>query len=452
MPENNFEFIWKRQYSIPQGLPAVPGLFNFAEQFLGEKIVARGEWDRGWLSVYSREGLMADVGKKIAGQVEENDEEVERWISMVHERGEKLVSFASNIPYPNDLSLKDMFIVIHEYFQLFGNYMLPLWHSFYAAEAAGSAVLKMLRANGVKDEAVLMSILSQPSKKAHVMKITDHFKSERDVDERVKYLNDNFPWIGSADPLTEPYTDKQLHDYAKAFANENTKEKKNTKEEKQIDIKGFDNRIIKIYQDTLFVKDKRDEYRRILFHHMYPLYLEISQRLSISLEDLALVFPDELERLENDLNGLRKDIKERKKGLLVEKDASGFRKWEGEEAQQRMHRDDKNNGEIREIKGISGSSGKVIGLVQVVSLSNLSEFKEGNILVVVTTNPNFVPAMQKAKAFVTDEGGVTCHAAIVARELGKPCVVGTKIATKVLKDGDLVEVDAEKGVVKILNK
>jgi len=51
-----------------------------------------------------------------------------------------------------------------------------------------------------------------------------------------------------------------------------------------------------------------------------------------------------------------------------------------------------------------------------------------------------------------DEGGITCHAVIVSRELGIPCVIGTKIATKVLKDGDLVEVDADKGVVKIINK
>jgi len=56
--------------------------------------------------------------------------------------------------------------------------------------------------------------------------------------------------------------------------------------------------------------------------------------------------------------------------------------------------------------------------------------------------------MQIAKAIVTDEGGLSCHAAIVARELGVPCIVGTKIATKVFKDGDLVEVDADKGIVR----
>jgi pyruvate,water dikinase len=58
--------------------------------------------------------------------------------------------------------------------------------------------------------------------------------------------------------------------------------------------------------------------------------------------------------------------------------------------------------------------------------------------------------MQKAAAFVTDEGGITCHAAIVARELKKPCIIATKIATKVLKDGDLVEVDANNSIIRIL--
>ena len=68
------------------------------------------------------------------------------------------------------------------------------------------------------------------------------------------------------------------------------------------------------------------------------------------------------------------------------------------------------------------------------------------------TRPEFVHLMRTAKGIITDEGGIACHAAIVSRELGKPCIIGTKIATKVLKDGDLVEVDANKGIVKILKK
>jgi len=80
----------------------------------------------------------------------------------------------------------------------------------------------------------------------------------------------------------------------------------------------------------------------------------------------------------------------------------------------------------------------------------MDKIEIGDVLIAVMTRPDYLPAMQKAIAFVTDEGGITCHAAIVAREMKKPCVIGTKIATKTFKDGDMVEVDAEKGVVKIL--
>ena len=66
------------------------------------------------------------------------------------------------------------------------------------------------------------------------------------------------------------------------------------------------------------------------------------------------------------------------------------------------------------------------------------------------TRPEYLPAMKKAAAFITDEGGITCHAAIIAREMKKPCIIGTKIATQVLKDGDMVEVKANHGLVIIL--
>ena len=61
-----------------------------------------------------------------------------------------------------------------------------------------------------------------------------------------------------------------------------------------------------------------------------------------------------------------------------------------------------------------------------------------------------MPALLLCSAIVTDEGGIMCHAAIIARELKKPCIIGAKVATKVLKDGDLVEVDAEKGIVRLV--
>lgn len=103
----------------------------------------------------------------------------------------------------------------------------------------------------------------------------------------------------------------------------------------------------------------------------------------------------------------------------------------------------------QEIKGAVAFRGRARGRVAIVRVTaDLGKVREGDIMVTQMTFPSFIVAMKRASAFVTDEGGITCHAAIVAREMQKPCIIGTKIATQVLKDGDMVEVDAEKGIVR----
>jgi phosphohistidine swiveling domain-containing protein len=104
------------------------------------------------------------------------------------------------------------------------------------------------------------------------------------------------------------------------------------------------------------------------------------------------------------------------------------------------------------IIGKIASKGFVKGRVRVVlNQSKFTEFQEGEILVTPMTTPDYVPLMKKSAAIVTDEGGISCHAAIISRELKKPCIIGTKIATQVLHDGDEVEVDADRGIIKILS-
>lgn len=106
---------------------------------------------------------------------------------------------------------------------------------------------------------------------------------------------------------------------------------------------------------------------------------------------------------------------------------------------------------ITELRGQSAYCGHAKGFVKIVeSRKDMAKMKKGDILVSRSTNPDIITAMEKAAAIVTDMGGITCHAAIVSRELKKPCVIGTKIASKVLKDGDILEVDANQGTVKII--
>jgi pyruvate,water dikinase len=101
------------------------------------------------------------------------------------------------------------------------------------------------------------------------------------------------------------------------------------------------------------------------------------------------------------------------------------------------------------VRGLGAAPGAASGPVRVIpSLDRAGELAEGEILVTHMTAPDWVPLMRKAAAIVTDSGGMTCHAAIVSRELGIPCVVGTAEATKVLRDGEVVTVDATEGAVR----
>ncbi|MFA6445809.1 MAG: PEP-utilizing enzyme [Candidatus Paceibacterota bacterium] len=109
--------------------------------------------------------------------------------------------------------------------------------------------------------------------------------------------------------------------------------------------------------------------------------------------------------------------------------------------------------DFTELKGSVAYKGIVRGKVSVInSIDDMKKFKEGDVLVSIQSSPSLMPALLKCSAIITDEGGIMCHASIISRELKKPCIIGTKIATKVLKDGDIVEVDANNGIIKILDK
>ncbi len=106
-----------------------------------------------------------------------------------------------------------------------------------------------------------------------------------------------------------------------------------------------------------------------------------------------------------------------------------------------------------QIKGTVAYPGKVTGPARIIlSMKELDRVQVGDVLVTNSTTPDFVPVLKRVVGIVTEEGGVLSHASVISRELHIPCVIGTKIATKVLKDGDLVEVDANLGFVKIVKK
>ncbi len=174
----------------------------------------------------------------------------------------------------------------------------------------------------------------------------------------------------------------------------------------------------------------------------YHIIAEIARRKEIALDDL--MFFTEEETIKFLLSG-EVDINEilKRKGLCFIYNAPGEEQiFVGDEAKELYEVYMKNIlGE--DFKGnVTYDPGeKVIGKVCRVINTKIDKFEEGSILVTTMTRPDFMPLMRKAKAVITDEGGLTCHAAIVSREMKIPCIVGTKIGTKMLKTGDVVEMN-----------
>lgn len=134
---------------------------------------------------------------------------------------------------------------------------------------------------------------------------------------------------------------------------------------------------------------------------------------------------------------------------------NGWRPITGRRAETIIRLFDRHFFSSKELKGQIARPGYYRGRVKIVPFDlkinisqKIAEMKRGDVLVTGSTGPEMILACKKAGAIVTEERGITSHAAIISRELGIPCIIGTKVATQVLKDGDWVEVDAHKGIIR----
>lgn len=218
-----------------------------------------------------------------------------------------------------------------------------------------------------------------------------------------------------------------------------------------------DRKLILLLRKLLESKAKRVDAHSLTYFLGDKIRGEIAKRKQLSINQMRVISTEDTLKIFNrplDIHQLNNDYSF---SLFWFEQGKGIKKLAGKQAITKNNYITKrvprinNLDKINEIKGEMAFSGKVKGGVSVVlSMENFNKFKKGQILVTRVTDPSYVPIMKIAKAIITDIGGITCHAAIVSRELKKPCIIGTKIATQVLKDGDLVEVDANQGIVKIL--
>lgn len=260
--------------------------------------------------------------------------------------------------------------------------------------------------------------------------------------------------------------DNNYDEFIKKYKNliKNIKTVKEELNNKNIDINKIKQLLISIYPFTSLgqiaghfdditkrVKDIFIEFRNNYDSFIHETGLILEEKIKETLDDeykdyISYITLEEI--IDKKIPSVE-ELKQRKKGYIYFGKLyviNNYKVWL--ESNKISLMDEEDN--VKNLQGQIAYSKTVSGRVcKIFSEKDFNKFKEGDILVTPMTVPKFIEVIKKAKGIITDEGGITCHASIVARELQIPCVVGCKNATKILNDEDIVEIDGSTGIIKI---
>lgn len=304
--------------------------------------------------------------------------------------------------------------------------------------------LKLIEKISIKNNIPVEDVLVQikPFKKTILMSYQEELKSleKHDFEEFIK----KYKWVGTHLFMGQPLDLNRLN-----IELEEVFHKKEDIAFRELPPEYKD--IIEICSKLAFYRSFVIENANSLMYEYWSDIEKLGEKYNLIWDEVLLLTYKELIEL-NDFGILPKEFKSRKNsyGLVLEDNKMSV--VTGEELKSRLDECQDRNKSFTELKGmVASKGGKVRGTVRIIEESKyLSKMQKGDILVANDTTPDYVVGMRIAGAIITNMGGITSHAAITSREMKIPCIIGTKIATKVLKDGDFVEVDADNGIVRII--
>ncbi len=222
---------------------------------------------------------------------------------------------------------------------------------------------------------------------------------------------------------------------------------------KKYDLDAQTRQRLECIVDMAVLRDYRKKFIQQANYFVIEFFHAVAKKLGIPVgnSDFVVPFAEYTQFLNKDANLLKELELRTKNGVWIISYSGRKPDIETKRAKELLELVEKQlqGGSI--LYGSVANLGKAIGKAKIVlRQADFGKFEEGDILITGMTRPEFVPLMKKASAIITDEGGITCHAAIASRELNKPCIIGTQTATKTFKDGDLLEVNANHGIVKKL--
>lgn len=431
---------------------------------------------KGQGSAYFDEDQIKEMGKALAKRIAKNPEVVSKHIQGLQQASEELVEVAEAESKGNleRLSLKNLKQRFEEFVEAhlkFSPYMMtPFAVEKICYKKVKEALARFKDTDKLLEELLVPSelpavILEQRELAELAQKIKQ--KKIKNYQPLLEKHWQKYCWLSVYSPTDKPYNLSYFRGRLEGLLQTNILSKQidealskvQAAEEKLEELKLHSEtvQLIELLRQYVFLRTYRVEMLCRAYHLVRPVFTEIAKRADLQLSDLAVLNLNEiLNFLEGEKLPPEKELSRRKGryAYLMRNGKLGF--YVGKQVDKMLEEELSGGraglGEIKELVGSVACRGYAKGRVRLATKDNISSFQKGEILVTTMTSPDFTLAMQKAVAVVTDEGGVLCHAAIVSREFGIPCVIGTERATKVLKDGDLVEVDADKGIVRKLEK
>jgi|SRR3989344_1013489 len=398
----------------------------------------------------------------------------EQLISLHQEFGEKYTRRVTSSSVIDGFALGSDHIIaqkIHSHLKKIGkekdyNFIFSILTAPVYISFTNEAEVSLLRiAQKIEKSAELKQLFLQHSEE----EIMDALNEHKEIYDRLVAHQKNFYWLHNnyVDAHILPieyfvYEIKKLleegHDITNdvAFILSHSKENKEKKDKliEELQLPSDVVALLRYSEDFTHWQDERKKATFFATHYFTVLLDEMARRTGFTLMELKYLLPHEI-RYIFDGKITRKELQKRMEGCMTAVRPESLTFIVGEEAAQLYEAVKRLDipKDLKVIKGLPASLGKVVGIAKIVkSAKEIAKVNPGDILVAVMTRPDYVIGMKKAAAIVTDEGGLTCHAAIISREFRLPCVIATKFATHVLCDGDKIEVDADKGEVRILKR
>lgn len=419
-------------------------------------ILPKREWDQGAISISDKLAHEKDYFENLEKKTDIAKQDI--------------LSFFTEIKGVNlsELSFQKLIDLAQQIFRFFIQYEAASVFAWYVAgDLLKHNIGSLLGVSG--DE---LDVLTLPKEQTFTTQMEREVLEEAlEHQKKPSYLAENYYWIpfGYDGPTIwdEEYFSKQIEAYQSNLPHTRTKYQEMLKRSSETQQKAknilahydFDQgqrRLIHILRTMATWQDERKMLEFQLFFHYHRVLSELEQRYNVPIMQLKYLFTHELVKLEKNAEEIKDIADHRMKHEFMTVAKHGDIRIATEAELQKVKQLIERQSHTGEIQGNVASRGpKTIYVAKVRVLSSpteASQVKHGELLVATMTTPEYISAMGRALGFITDEGGVTCHAAIVAREMNKPCIIGTKVATQVLKSGDKVVLNTETGTIKLLSR